>query len=761
MAGNIKGITVEIGGDTTKLQSALSNVNKDIKNTQSSLKDVERLLKLDPTNTELLAQKQRLLAERINEAKTKLDALKQAQEKAKAMLASGDIDQGAYDKLSRDVIAAQQALDQLSENADDATGGLEGNEEAAEEATKSHEGLKNALAATGAALAAVATAAAAGAVELGKSVVGSFAEFEQLSGGVEKIFGDASDAVMEFAQAASSTAGLSANDYMETVTGFSASLIQGLEGDTAKAAEIADQAIRDMSDNANTFGTDIESIQNAYQGFAKGNFTMLDNLKLGYGGTKEEMVRLINESGTLEKQIESVDEVSFDQIINAIHKVQENQKIAGTTAAEAAKTISGSIGTMTADWRNFLTALGTGEGIDDALGRLQESFTNVINNIQPVIERLIAALPGVLQTILPMIMSMLPGILETISGLFSQILAALIQAIPMLTPAIVQIVQSLVTTLIENAPLLITSALELITQLAAGLIESLPVLAAGAIEVVTALISYFLEQGPSIIESGMIMLTELVTGIINNLPELINGATETVNTMLNTILDNLPAILDMGGTMLVQIVQGIITNLPEIVLSVAEMIITFTGTIIEHLPEILESGVGIIVELVAGIAQANSQIVEAISQVASGVVDTLKEKGSEFIDAGKNIIDGLVQGIIDNASAVWDAVTQVASDAWGAVTDFFDIASPSKKMRDEIGKNIDAGWAIGLEKYSGMITDAARSLNEDVYDELNSTINPNIQANMSRTANLTLTTPVYLDGRVITSVVNQQLGVLL
>lgn len=232
-------------------------------------------------------------------------------------------------------------------------------------------------------------------VDLGKQSVAGYAEFEQLQGGVEKLFGpDTAKEVEKNATLAYKTAGLSANKYLETVTNFSASLISGLEGDTAEAAKVADIAIKDMSDNANTFGTDISSIMNAYQGFAKGNFTMLDNLKLGYGGTKEEMARLINESGVLGESFEAtaknLDEVPFDKVILAINETQKRLNIYGTTAKEASSTVEGSVGSMKAAWENFVAGIARGDqNPEELFNTVVEAAEQVWENLKPVLERLI------------------------------------------------------------------------------------------------------------------------------------------------------------------------------------------------------------------------------------------------------------------------------------------------------------------------------------------------------------------------------------
>lgn len=249
-------------------------------------------------------------------------------------------------------------------------------------------------------------------VDVGKQAVSSYADYEQLVGGVETLFKDSAGIVQEYANNAYKTAGLSANEYMETVTSFSASLLQGLNGDTAKAAKIADLAITDMSDNANKMGTSMEMIQNAYQGFAKQNFTMLDNLKLGYGGTQAEMARLINETGVMGKAFkataENVKNVPFDKMIEAIHKVQTNMGITGTTALEASETISGSVNSMKSAWQNLLTGIADSQ-VDKR--KLVKNFTDTVKatakNVIPTVRETIKGMVDVAEDLLNTLMG--PG----------------------------------------------------------------------------------------------------------------------------------------------------------------------------------------------------------------------------------------------------------------------------------------------------------------------------------------------------------------
>lgn len=256
-------------------------------------------------------------------------------------------------------------------------------------------------------------------IDVGKQALESYAEYEQLVGGVETLFKDSAKEVEGYANQAYKTAGLSANKYMETVTSFSASLLQGLNGDTAKTAKIADMAIIDMADNANKMGTSMEMIQNAYQGFAKQNYTMLDNLKLGYGGTKTEMVRLINDSKILNKEIKNLDGITFDQIVEAIHKVQENMGITGTTAKEASDTIQGSVASMKSAWKNLLT------GIADE----NADFGKLVNNF---VDSVITA--G--KNIVPRVKQIVEGVKKLINSLLTQVFPKLKREIPELKPLI-------------------------------------------------------------------------------------------------------------------------------------------------------------------------------------------------------------------------------------------------------------------------------------------------------------------------------------
>lgn len=405
------------------------------------------------------------------------------------------------------------------------------------------------------------------AVSFGREVVMSYADFEQLEGGVQKLFGTDAIRVIENAQQAFKTAGMSANEYMETVTSFSASLINSLGGDTAEAAKLANRAIQDMSDNANTFGTDIQSIQNAYQGFAKGQYTMLDNLKLGYGGTKTEMERLITDAEKLNKNFKAQRDtngnlaLSFDDIVNAIGIVQDKMNITGTTAREASGTISGSIDTMKSAFQNFVTGLGMNNAdIDMLLGNLVQAFQNVVTNIQPIIERLIEYIPGVVAAVIPVLEGMAPDLIRTAVELFNAFINAMIDVLPDIIPVAIEAINLLANTLIQNLPTIIEAGIQLIIGLISGFAEALPTLMAQAPKLISTLANAIINNLPTIITAGIKIIQALIEGLISmagNLPQI---AYDILVSIKDTFAGGVEAAWGWGRDLIINFANGIIEH---------------------------------------------------------------------------------------------------------------------------------------------------------------------------------------------------------
>lgn len=389
MAGNkrVQGITVEIGGNTKGLDTALRKVNKTVNETQEQLKDVKKLLKFDPGNTELLAQKQQLLKKAVSETTDRLAQLKDAEKQLKD---SGVDENGAqFQSLRREIIETENSLDDLKDAANESNVTLGKIGATADKVASGAQKVADATAGISRTAQAGLAAAAAATVK----IVDSYADYEQLIGGVETLFKGDAKKLVGYANNAYKTAGLSANDYMKTATGFAASLVSSLGGDTKKAVDLADMAITDMADNFNKMGSDIQSIQNAYQGFAKQNYTMLDNLKLGFGGTKEEMQRLLDEAEKLSGI--HYDIGNYADIVNAIHVIQDEMGITGTTAKEAEGTISGSIAAFKSSVSNLLAGMGDANAdVDQLTDNVVEAFKTMAGNIIPILQNIWDHLPG-------------------------------------------------------------------------------------------------------------------------------------------------------------------------------------------------------------------------------------------------------------------------------------------------------------------------------------------------------------------------------
>lgn len=470
-------------------------------------------------------------------------------------------------------------------------------------------------------------AAATGIAALTKSAVENYAEYEQLVGGVETLFKDSSAKVLEYANNAYKTAGLSANDYMETVTSFSASLLQSLGGDTEKAAEIGNMAVIDMSDNANKMGSSMESIQNAYAGFAKQNYTMLDNLKLGYGGTKEEMQRLIDDANALNAAQGNMTKYSIDSyadIVSAIHDVQTEMGITGTTAQEAATTIQGSLASTKAAWDNWLTGTGSIDAlvgtVVNSAGLLAKAIGDILPSLTTGISQLVAQLAP---EIPPLINQLLPSIIDSIvtliDSLGSQLPAILATILPVITGSAPQIINTLITALISSLPIIVSSAGQLILALAAGISQSLPTLIPTIVDVVLQIVMTLVENVNLLVDAAVNLISALAEGLIAALPILIAQAPTIISRLVQELIAAAPQLLLSAAEIVVQIVSGIADNLFELGKSAGEII----TTIVEGIGEMWGSLVGVGSQVVAKIREGISNAWQGLKNWFKGLWDGL------------------------------------------------------------------------------------------------------------------------------------------
>lgn len=504
---------------------------------------------------------------------------------------------------------------------------------------------------------AVAGAAAATAVTaLVSKSVGAFADYEQLTGGVETLFGAGGRSVEEYAQSvgksvsdvqgkydslmsaqnvvlenankAYMTAGMSANEYMDTVTGFSASLISSLGGDTNKAADYANSALVDMSDNANKMGTDMESIKNAYQGFAKQNYTMLDNLKLGYGGTQEEMKRLLSDAEKLTGQ--RYDISSFADITQAIHAIQTQMDITGTTAKEASTTISGSWGSLKAAFQNVLVGLTTGGDMFD------QSLDALINTAVTFGQNIIPAIKGALSGVGYLIEGLAPVIGETIPPLINDLA-------PTLANSAVSLISSLVNGLTQNA-----------TQFSECLSNMIIVAVAGISTVV-----------PQLLDAASKIVSNLMQGLTNSMPQIVNGAVTLVEGLVNGLVNNIPLLI-MGAVQLVaSLANGLIANLPRIIDAGVNLITGIVSASYSMMPQIIQNGMQLVVNLAVGLVRAIPQLIAALPRITGAIVKGFKSVN--WFDLGLQLIKSIWGGIKSIGSEMWNGVKEKTSELWSGV----------------------------------------------------------------------------------------------
>nr|DAQ88018.1 MAG TPA: tail tape measure protein [Caudoviricetes sp.] len=515
------------------------------------------------------------------------------------------------------------------------------------------------------------SAASAGIGAIVKSSASAYADYEQNIGGVETLFKDNADTIVKYASEAYKTAGISANDYMQNVTSFSASLLQGLGGDTAQAAKIANEAMVDMSDNANKMGTDISSIQNAYQGFAKQNYTMLDNLKLGYGGTQSEMARLINDSGVLGDSIKvnekTVNSVSFDKMIEAIHKVQTDLDITGTTSKEAATTVSGSLGSVKAAWANLMAGMGDKNAdLKNLIKEMVSTVKTFAKNILPVIKQALSGVTTLISELAPdiaaelpqLVSDLLPQLIEAGTQIFQALVKGISDNIGTITQAAITAITTIATALIQNTGPLVQSLATIITTIAQALPTILP-----------DLINAIVEQIPTVIQA-----------VIDCMPAIIDGTIQIVTAIAEALVDNINLIIDGA----VQIIDALAMSLSDsdtaakLAQSALEIIGTLTMELLKNLPDILADGILIAVELIKGIAQGMvdyfAPVSGALSDMLIDLTDWFSRKWNDFKEWGSDMIQAFIDGIKEKWQSLKDTVCDVAS----SVKDFLGFSEPDK-----------------------------------------------------------------------------------
>ena len=592
-------------------------------------------------------------------------------------------------------------------NSDDYDKGLSNAESAF---SKVASGIKNGIGTIAKVTAAGFTAAATGIAALSKQAIESYADYEQLVGGVETLFKDSADKVQEYANEAYKTAGMSANEYMETVTGFSASLLQSLGGDTEKAADKANQALIDMSDNANKMGSDMEMIKNAYAGFAKQNYTMLDNLKLGYGGTKQEMERLLADAEKFSGI--KYDISSYSDIIDAIHVIQTEMDITGTTAKEASSTISGSLGMMKSSWQNLITGIADDtQNFDGLVNNFVDSVDTVAQNIMPRVEQALTGVGKLVEKLVPTIVERIPDLLENTlpvlsesalkllgtlgqalvnnadqlllyvwdliddiwvsisessksSNGLSKFIEALAKRIPQILDEIqtiaIQLVSGLGRALQDNQS--ISIIMDAFAQILYGIAESIavgiPVLAETAFTIIKQLGEGIIENLPWLLEESVVLIEELADYIAEAAPRMMPQIVELVVKIAEMLTnpDTLVKLLDAALKIIIALAEGLLYSLPELLKKIPVIIENLKKALIDAGPMLGKAAVELVGMLAAGLIEAIPAAVKAVMQIYDAIAETIISWGS-----------GLFKAIGESWKQAWKALEPylIFAKTWG------------------------------------------------------------------------------------------------
>lgn len=578
-------------------------------------------------------------------------------------------------------------------------------------------GLKNAVAGgikvIGAAIGTATVAVGA----LGKSAVESYANYEQLAGGVEKLYGTAADKLKEYADQAYMTAGMSANQYMETATSFSAALINSLGGDVDKAADMTDVAMKAISDNVNVFGSDFESVQMAFQGFAKQNYTMLDNLKLGYGGTKSEMERLIADANEYRESIGETADLSIDSfadVIQAIQSVQEAQNIAGTTNKEAMKTIEGSATATKAAWENVITAIGRGEGLEDALNGLTTAIfgegegEGLLNQIIPRIQTVMEGIGTFVQTAAPFITDKLPELIENI--------------VPPILEAGVTLAGALGQGLLDNLPMLLDVGLQIVTQIGGAIMDAAPGLMDGAVQLITILGTFLVQNIPKIGDAITKLIVQMSDMLSKNADGVVNGAIEIITVIATTLIQNLPVILEAVLKLAIAIGEAVVDNAPQIVASLLTVLGQLLQALITWIPtfvnEVNAFQAEILLKLINYGVEINSKVQETLSKLISLAAEKLENLFNTAVEWLTKIKDDMGTKASEAVDAFIKFISELPGKAWQILSDVMtkveSFGSDLWNKAKEIAKNFFDAIVDGVAE----LPDKMAKLGEDMLDAI-------------------------------------------
>lgn len=662
----IQGITIDIGGNTTKLQDALKGVDKQVYALNGELKDLDKALKLDPKNTDLLAQKQDVLKRNIEATTDKLNTLKEAQRQMGDYNKLTDQQKESYNALSLEIAKTENALKGM-------------NSQLNQQSKIDLSGLKNTLKKIGEValevskkmlqVAGALSGALVGAITAG---VKSYANLEKAQKGSQKLFGDSFKTVEKNAAQAYKSLGLSATEYYDQVNTYAVGLKNALGGDSEAAANLSDNILKAQADIVSATGASQDAVQSAFAAVMRGNYTMLDNLRLGVKGSKEGMQEVIDEVNKWRKANGETTELvmgNYADMEQALVDYVKMQGIAGSASKDMSSTISGSVTQMKAAFDNFLNGSGSPEA-------LSEAILNVLKNVSKAIKDLA---PDILS-----------GLTDLISELLPQVVTMLIDLLPQLLDA--------VTNLIDNLLEMLKSDTDGIADTVSSLINTI--------------VTFIGENLPKILEAAILIIEALAKGLMKSLPTIIDTAINLVFALIDTILENLPEFISTGIDLIINLVTGLIEAIPKLLEAVPKLISSLVKALTS--PEML------------------SKLVSVGPTLIKSLFNTFKKIITEtnWLQLGTDIVKGILNGFVNITKFITEKVKAVKDKIVGSFKSFFGIKSPSRLMRDEVGvyvgEGVTEGILDGIEDTSKQVNDAMQGLASGIETSLNPTINPTL-----------------------------------
>lgn len=617
-------------------------------------------------------------------------------------------------------------------------------------------------------------------VNLGKEAITSYADYEQLKGGIETLFGTggktaeeyaeevgisveqaelylansvrAQERVLDDARNAYKDVGLSANEYMETVTSFSASLLSSLGGNQEIAAKAANDALKDMSDNANKMGSDLESIQAAYQGFAKGQYTLLDNLKLGYGGTKGEMERLLKDAQELSGVEYNID--NLNDVYKAIHVIQDSMGITGTTAKEAATTVSGSVNMTKKAWANLVTGLADDNAdLSGLIDNFIESLNSTLDNILPLVDNVVH---GIITLGESLVTNLLPQLLERIPPLVSQLAPVLLsgvtqilQSINTVLPQLLPVIQKLITdtlgVLTRALPDLLKTGSSLLLSIIQGIAAAIPDLIKMLPDIIEAITDTLLsEEGmTTMIDTGIDLLVGIIDGLVDAIPRLVAMLPDIIETICSTLTEPemIGKLLVTAADLVITLCGGIADTLGEVASAAGDIISEFISGIRSWFEKIGSLGGDLLLKFKEGIEKIKYKVIAAVMTLGENIIDALPIP-DDLKEVGKDIVRGIWNGITSLSSWLKQKCESFASGIVNNLKSFFGISSPSKVFKNEVGRYLAEGIGVG---FSDEMKDVTKEMQESIPTSFN--IEPSVSGGLAYSGN-------GLTGLTYTDVVN-------